>query len=103
MKIIINTNMNFCFYLVITIIFLIRSLLIRWGHAVAYLVEALCYKLEGHRFESRMRWIFFNLLNTSSRTMALESTQPLTKMSTRSLPRCKKLPARSADNLAAVY
>jgi hypothetical protein len=26
------------------------------GHAVTYLVDALCYKLEGHRFESRMRF-----------------------------------------------
>jgi membrane-associated PAP2 superfamily phosphatase len=28
------------------------------GHAVAKLVEALCYVLEGRRFESRMGWIF---------------------------------------------
>jgi hypothetical protein len=41
---------------------------------------------EGRRIESRMRWIFFNLPNPSSRTMALGSTQPLTKMSTRNLP-----------------
>jgi hypothetical protein len=33
-----------------------------------------------------MRWIFFNLPNASSRTMALGSTQPLTEMSTRNLP-----------------
>jgi hypothetical protein len=33
-----------------------------------------------------MRWIFFNLLNPSSRTMALGSTQPLTEMSIRNLP-----------------
>jgi hypothetical protein len=33
-----------------------------------------------------MRWIFFNLPNCSSRTMALGSTQPLTEMSTRNLP-----------------
>jgi hypothetical protein len=31
-----------------------------------------CYKAEGRRFESRMRWIFFfNLPNPSNRTMAL--------------------------------
>jgi hypothetical protein len=30
-----------------------------------------------------MRWIFFNVPNPSSRTMALGSTQPLTEMSTR--------------------
>jgi hypothetical protein len=27
------------------------------GHAVAKMVEALCYKPEGRLFESRMRWI----------------------------------------------
>jgi hypothetical protein len=56
------------------------------GHAVAYLVEALCYKLEGRRFESRMRWIFFSLPNPSSRTLTLGLTQPLTEVSTRNLP-----------------
>jgi hypothetical protein len=45
---------------------------------------------------------FFNLPSPSSRTMALGSTQPLTKMSTRNLPGGKKRPARRADNLAAV-
>jgi hypothetical protein len=34
--------------------------------------------------------------------MALGSTQPLTEMSTRSPPGGKGLPAREADNLAAV-
>jgi hypothetical protein len=33
-----------------------------------------------------MRWIFFNLPNPSSRTMALGSTQPLTEVSTRNIP-----------------
>jgi hypothetical protein len=33
-----------------------------------------------------MRWIFFNLPNPSSHTMALRSTQPLSDMSTRNLP-----------------
>jgi hypothetical protein len=56
-------------------------------HAVAWLVEALCYKPEGRRFDSRCgHSIFFNLPNPSSRTMALGSTQPLTEMSTRNLP-----------------
>jgi hypothetical protein len=32
-----------------------------------------------------MRWIFSNLPNTSGRTMALVSTQPLTEMSTGNL------------------
>jgi hypothetical protein len=44
---------------------------------------------------------FFNLSNSSSRTMALGSTQPLTEMSTRNLPGGKKRPAHRADNLAA--
>jgi hypothetical protein len=42
----------------------------------------------------------FNLLNPSSGTMALGSTQLLTEMSTRNLPGGKKLPGRRADNLA---
>jgi hypothetical protein len=46
---------------------------------------------------------FFNLLNYSSRNMALGSTQPLTEMSTTNLPGGKKRPGRGADNLAAVY
>jgi hypothetical protein len=45
---------------------------------------------------------FFNVLNPSSRTMALGSTQPLTEMNIRNLPGGKKWPARRADNLAAI-
>jgi hypothetical protein len=45
---------------------------------------------------------FFNLPNTSSRSMALGSTRPLTEMSTRNLPGSKKRPARKADNFAAI-
>jgi hypothetical protein len=62
----------------------------------------LCYKPKGLKFESWMRWIFFNLPNTSTRIMAVGSTQPLTKMSTKNLPRGKKRPARKADNHAAI-
>jgi hypothetical protein len=40
---------------------------------------------------------FFNLPNPSSRTMGLESIQPLTEMSTRNLPGGKGWPARKAD------
>jgi hypothetical protein len=46
---------------------------------------------------------FFNLPNSSSRTMVLGSTQPLTEMSTRRFPGGKKRPALRADNLAAIY
>jgi hypothetical protein len=45
---------------------------------------------------------FFNLPNSSRRTMALGSTQPLTEMSTRNLPGGKKRPARKADNLTTI-
>jgi hypothetical protein len=34
--------------------------------------------------------------------MVLESTQPLTEMSTRNLPACKGRLARKADNLTAI-
>jgi hypothetical protein len=68
-------------------------------HGGTRLVEALCFKLEGRRFEFRMRWIF----SIYSRTMALGLTQPLTEMSTRNLSGGKKRPARRADNLAAIY
>jgi hypothetical protein len=45
---------------------------------------------------------FFNLPNPSSRSMALESTQPQTEMSTRNLPGGKVRPASKADNLTAI-
>jgi hypothetical protein len=45
-------------------------------------------KLQAGRSQVRvpMRWIFFNWPDPSSRTMALQSTQPLTEMSTRKIP-----------------
>jgi hypothetical protein len=46
---------------------------------------------------------FLNLPNSSSRTMALGLTQPLTQMSTRNLPGGKKRAARRADSHAAIY
>jgi hypothetical protein len=52
-----------------------------------------------------MRWIFSNLPNPFGRTMALGSTQPLTKMRTGILkknPGGKVLPERRADNLATI-
>jgi hypothetical protein len=41
----------------------------------------------------------FNLLNPSSRIMALGSTQPVTEMSTGNIPGAKGRPARKPDNL----
>jgi hypothetical protein len=73
------------------------------GHAVAWLVKALCYQPEGRGFNSRWsHWILFNLSNPSSCTMATGSTQPLAEMSTRKLPWGKGRPGRKADNLTAV-
>jgi hypothetical protein len=57
------------------------------------------------RVRVSMRWIFFffNLPNPSSRTMALGSTQPLTKMNASNLPGGGKgRPERKADNLTAI-
>jgi hypothetical protein len=45
---------------------------------------------------------FFNRLNSSSHTVVLGSTQPLTEMSTRNIPGGEKRPALTADNLTAV-
>jgi hypothetical protein len=45
---------------------------------------------------------FFNWPIPSSRTTALGSTQSLTEMSTRNLPRGKGQPARKADNLTTI-
>jgi hypothetical protein len=45
---------------------------------------------------------FFIWPNPSSRIMTLESTQPLTEMSTRNLPGGKGQLARKADNLTAI-
>jgi hypothetical protein len=46
---------------------------------------------------------FFSIPNSSSCTMDLGSTQPLTEMSTRNFSGGKKRPAHRADNLAAIY
>jgi hypothetical protein len=45
-----------------------------------------------------MRWIFFNLLNPSSRIIVV----PVTEMSTRNLPGSKGRTAGKADNLTAI-
>jgi hypothetical protein len=46
---------------------------------------------------------FFNLPNSSSRTIALGSPQSLTEMSAKNFPGGKKRPASRSDNLAAIY
>jgi hypothetical protein len=52
------------------------------GHAVTWLIEALCYKPEGRGLESRWGG-YFQFTQSFQRIMALGSTKPLTEMSTR--------------------
>jgi hypothetical protein len=67
------------------------------------LVQVLCYKSEGREFESRRgHWIFFDLPNSTSRTMGLGLTQPLTEMSTRNVPGGKVRPERMADYITTI-
>jgi hypothetical protein len=71
-------------------------------HAIAQLVEALCYKPES--FDSRWGKLFFlQLPNPSNRTMTLELTQPLKEMSTNIFfGGGKAWPERKTDNLTAI-
>ena len=54
------------------------------GHTVAQLVEALRYKPEGCRFDSRCYWNF-SLTESFGHAVALVLTQPLTEVSTRNI------------------
>jgi hypothetical protein len=67
--------------------------MVNWGH------YATSRKVAG---SSPDEVIFPNWPNSSSRTMALGSTQPLTAMSIRNIPWGKGRPARKADNLTAI-
>jgi hypothetical protein len=60
-------------------------------------------KVAGSIPDEIIGFFFFNLLNPSSRTVALGSTQPLTEMSIRNPPGGKGLPVRKADNLTAIW
>lgn len=54
---------------------------------------SVCYKSESRGFHFRIELGFFNLPDLSKRTMALKSTQLLTKMSIRNIPGNKGRPA----------
>jgi len=54
-------------------------------HAVVQLVESQVYKPEGHGFDSQSRNWNFHPPNNSDRTIVLDSTQPLPKLSCRSI------------------
>jgi hypothetical protein len=62
----------------------------------------MCSWLRGLRYKPEGTKGTFSLPNSSSSTMALGFTQPLTEMNTRYLPRGKAPPARKADNLTAI-
>jgi hypothetical protein len=72
------------------------------GHAVAYLVGALCYKPEGPGSIPDEIIEVLNWPNPFSLTMALGSTQPLAKMSTRNFLAGKGRPEPKADNFTAI-
>ena len=58
----------------------------RMGNRGGTVVKVLCYKSEGRWFDSSWcHWNFSLTQNPSDRTMVLGSTQPLAKMSTRSI------------------
>jgi hypothetical protein len=61
--------------------------------------------LQAGRLQDRvpMRWIFFNWPNPSSRTIALDSTQPLTKTSTRNLPEDGRVLPKSRLSFNGIY
>lgn len=54
-------------------------------YAVVHLVEALVYDPEGYCFDSQSRNWNFHQPNNSDRTIVLDSTQPLTKLSASSI------------------
>ena len=57
---------------------------------MALLVEELFHKLEGRSLDSTFgHWDFFHRINPSGYNLLLGSTQPLTEMSTSTIPRGK--------------
>jgi hypothetical protein len=68
-----------------------------------YVDEALCYKPEDRGFDFRLLFFgFLYLPNSSSRIIALGSTQSITEISTRNISGRKEHPALKADNLKAI-
>jgi hypothetical protein len=69
---------------------------------LAWLVEALCYKLECAGSISDEVMGFFRGSNPSSHIMTQELTHPVTEMSTSNLPRGRGWPVHKADNLTTI-
>jgi hypothetical protein len=70
-----------------------------WPLPLPYLIFKMCtYVFSGSITDGLIG--SFHWHNPSGRTMALESTQPLTKMSTRTISWGQRRPVRRADNLA---
>jgi len=78
-------NLNYAMNEAMDLAILYGLINIPGGHAVAHLVEALCYELEGRGFDSRWCHWNFSLHNPFGRTMTLGLTQPLTEMRTRNI------------------
>jgi hypothetical protein len=53
------TFIIFAIYILVSINQINRLHLLSWGHAVALLVEALCYGPEGREFDSRCGHVIF--------------------------------------------
>jgi hypothetical protein len=70
------------------------------GHAAAHLVQEPRYMLDGRGFDSDTS--FLNSPNPFNGTMALGSTQAVTKIGTWSLPGARGRPARKAINLTVI-
>ena len=72
---------------------------ITWGHAVAQLAVALCYKPEGRGFDFNFN---FHGLNPTGRTLTLRSTHPASNRNEyQEYPLGgKRWPVRGVDNLA---
>jgi hypothetical protein len=65
---------------ILLLLLLLLLLFLFLEHAVEYLVSTLCYKSEVSSPDEVVE--FFNLPNSSSRTIALVFTQPVTDMRT---------------------
>jgi hypothetical protein len=101
MKILVHLWDNVGFEILTPVV--MRSTILLVGHAVAYIVEALCYKLKNLGSIPDEITGFFNWLNPFSRTMAQKPTQPVTNKYQESSWGVKgSRSARKADNLTAI-
>jgi hypothetical protein len=82
-----------------SILLLLLVVVVVLEHAVAWLVEVLCYNL---KVAGSIADEVIGFFSPSSRTVALGSTQLLTEMITRILLGSKARPACNSDSLTAI-